>query len=216
MATTQLELYNEALRLLGERKIASLTENRSPRRLLDDVWSARARDKCLEMGLWNFATRTTQEAFNSGVSPSFGFQYAFDKPSDYIRTVEISDDEYFHHPLLDYHDEGSYWFADVDTIYLRYVSNDSSYGYDYSLWPEHFTLWVAHYLADAIRPHLKGFKDSTERKEWRDQVQDALRAARSHDASNSPTQFPPPGSWVTSRTRGSSRRDRGSRTSLTG
>ena len=37
MANDQLSLYNNALTVLGERKIASLTENREPRRVLDDV-----------------------------------------------------------------------------------------------------------------------------------------------------------------------------------
>ena len=37
--TTQLFIYNEALGHLGERVLASLTEGREPRRVLDSYWS---------------------------------------------------------------------------------------------------------------------------------------------------------------------------------
>ena len=39
---TRLQLYNSALLLLGERNLASLSENREPRRLLDHVWDTGA------------------------------------------------------------------------------------------------------------------------------------------------------------------------------
>ena len=36
--TDKLTVYNETLGLLGERKLASLTEQREPRRVLDGFW----------------------------------------------------------------------------------------------------------------------------------------------------------------------------------
>ena len=35
----RLDVYNGALRRLGSRRLASLTENREPRRVLDDIWN---------------------------------------------------------------------------------------------------------------------------------------------------------------------------------
>ena len=53
MAMNLLALYNIALFAIGERAIASLTESREPRRLLDEVWSrgVGATTACLEQGL---------------------------------------------------------------------------------------------------------------------------------------------------------------------
>jgi len=38
MSTSRLKLYNDALTACGESHLASLTEDREPRRLLDHVW----------------------------------------------------------------------------------------------------------------------------------------------------------------------------------
>ena len=49
MATTQLSLYKDAITLVGGRRIASLTEERKSRRVLDDAWDeGRLVEGCLE------------------------------------------------------------------------------------------------------------------------------------------------------------------------
>ena len=133
MATTRLKLYNEALiTFLGERALGSLAENREPRRVLDAVWDNGAIDYCLEQGLWNFATRAQQITYSPSVEPPFGYRYAFTKPDDYVRTAAVCSDERFNCPLTQYADEGGFWFADLDTLYVKYVSDDDQYGYDLS------------------------------------------------------------------------------------
>ncbi len=47
LVTTKLQIFNGALRMCGERKLASLSEDRQPRRLLDDEWADGAVDYCL-------------------------------------------------------------------------------------------------------------------------------------------------------------------------
>src|SRR5258708_823139 len=121
--TDKLSLYNGALtEFLGERKLANLTENREPRRVLDEIWDGGALRYCLEQGLWNFAMRTIQLTYSPSVEPDFGFRYAFDKPTDWVRTAALCVDEFFRCPLLQYNDEAGFWFADIDTIYVRYIS----------------------------------------------------------------------------------------------
>ena len=56
--TDKLSIYNGALNILGERKLASETENREPRYQLDDIWDNDMVDRCLQMGQWNFAARS--------------------------------------------------------------------------------------------------------------------------------------------------------------
>ena len=201
MATTRLKLYNGALRLLGERKLASLSENREPRRLLDEAWDAGTADgavrHCLELGQWTFATRAIELTYSPSVSPDFGYRYAFDKPTDFIRTTALCRDEYFRIPLLEYSDEAGFWFADLQTIYVRYMSSDASYGGDLSMWPESFSKLVEAYLAVEICEPLT--QSETKLKKVEKTFSDALKFARSLDAMNKPSVIPPQGSWVSAR-----------------
>jgi hypothetical protein len=205
--TTQLSLYNNALgKFLGERKLASLTEEREPRRILDDIWDDDFIKSCLESGEWNFATRTQGIDYSSSVEPPFGLTRAYAKPDDWCRTLTIATDPFFYTPYLDYKDEGAYWFGDLDILYVRFVSNDVNYGGDYSLWPPSFTHWVECHLAALACERIT---QSATKKETLDK-KDAqlLRKATSIDAMNDPVSFPPTGSWVNARLGGWGRRNR--------
>lgn len=210
--TTQLSVYNEALRFLGERRLASLSEDREPRYLLDGVWDDNAVDYCLEQGLWNFATRTIEITYDPDVTPAFGYTYAFNKPSDFIRTAMVCCDENFTVPLLNHSDERDFWFSDLDTLYIKYISNDSEYGGDLSIWPQTFVKFFAAWMGLEIAPTLKK-DDKVEALEAK--MLRRLTDARSKDAMTSPTKFPATGSWVSSRF-GHSRGDRGVRSRLIG
>lgn len=203
--TDQLSLYNGALRVIGERRLASLSENREPRRLLDGVWDDGARRYCLEQGQWNFAARTIEIGYEPSVTPDFGYSRAFTKPDDWVRTMALASDEYFRNPIIGYEDNNGYWWSDYDTLYVKYVSDDSAYGLDLSLWPESFTKYVEHYLADEIVWPL------TQNQQKKDKVEKdmerALKKARSLDAMNQPTQLPPMGSFASARLGGSWRRN---------
>lgn len=214
--TDQLSLYNGALALLGQRKLASLASTDEGRPYLDDAWNEGAVNACLEEGQWNFATRTLMLQSNPAIEPDFGFQRAFDKPADWIRTVGLASDGYFRCRLNDEgaKDEGDYWYADVDPIYARIVSNDSSYGNDLSRWPMSFVNFVESYLALKICPRIT--KVANQRDAIAKVYQKALLKARGKDAMNEGTAFPPMGGWSSARRGGRSRLDRGSRGSLTG
>ena len=106
--TDRLSIYNGALMLAGERFLASLTEEREPRRLLDHVWDTGGLKACLEMGQWAFAMRTTQVDYDTSVEPGFGYHRAFVKPDDWVLTSAVCEDEFFRSPLLRYWDEAGY------------------------------------------------------------------------------------------------------------
>lgn len=214
MAYSRLALYNEALRICGERKLASLTEARKPRHLLDDVWAAGGVDDVLEEGQWNFAMRAVQLDSDPALEPQFGYSYAFTKPDDWIRTAAVSADERYSVPLERYVDEPDFWYADVTPLYVKYVSNDSLYGGDLSRWPGSFSGYAAAYFASKI------VLDLTSDKERVKLVYALLKQERKNalnkDAMNQPPAQPAPTSWVRARGGGSSRRDRGNRGSLIG
>ena len=210
----QLELYQGALLELGERPLAALTDETESRRALDSVWNGGdLKLYLLQQGMWDFAMRSTELTYSPSITPGWGYQYAFDKPVDWVRTAGISADEYFRQPLNDYYDEQAFWFCDYETIYVRYISNDPDYGYDMTRWPPSFVRWIETYLAYRIAVRVTGstsIRDDMYKLQGR-----MLVEARSHDAMNDPAGFPPSGSWVRSRGAYGSR-ERGNRRSLIG
>lgn len=208
---TQLTLYNGALILLGERQLASLTENREPRFLLDYVWSQGIVDNCLARGQWYFAMKAAQIDYDTSVTPAFGYTRAFEKPTDWKLTSAVCQDQYLKTPLLRYLDETGYWYADLDTIYVKYVSNDSLYGGDYSVWPDQFREFVEAAMAERIVRALAGGN-----QEFIDEIKsvlkDRLRIAKNECAMVGPTTFPAQGSWTRARQSRVRRNDGGSQT----
>lgn len=201
MATSQLALYNGALtKFLGERKLASLTENREPRRVLDDIWDQGARKHCLEEGNWKFAQRVTKIEYTPSVTPTFGYRYAFEKPTDCVKVSMLCADELFKVPLTEYSEEAGFWFAEVGTIYVSYVSDDAAYGYDLSRWPETFVRYVECYFALAAVHRIQQSASSEEKLEKK--LKALKTDALSKDALQGPTKFLPVGSWVNSRDAG--------------
>ena len=216
MATSRLGLYNIGLLFIGERTLDSLTEDNEARRLLDEVYTRGngAIRYFLEQGHWNHAMRAVKLEASSDVTPAFGYTYAFERPSDFVRLNMLSADENFSFPLEDYEPEANYYYAWQDPLYMRYVSDDEDWGADLSLWPETFSLWSGSWLGVQIAPVLKNDLDMERLKKDLNRL---LIDARSKDASQEPPRYPPPSSWETARrSRYYSRRDRGNRGSLIG
>lgn len=208
--TSKITIYNGALRLLGERRLSGLTEVREPRRLLDDVWDEDGVKRCLQQGQWNFAIRSTQMDYDTGIAPPFGYTKVFAKPSDFVRTAGVCMDEYFECPIDRYLDNAGYWVCDYDSIFVRYVSDDDDYGMDFAKWPPNFTAFVEAWFALQIAPRLSG----TQAKMVTQQdVNKLLREARATDSQEEPPKGKPLGSWSRARY-GNRNRDRTPRGSL--
>lgn len=218
MSTSQLTLYNGALRTVGQSRLATLTDSGENRRLLDDAWDENFRDEVLESGNWNFATRASKIEYDASIEPDFGFPRAFVKPTDWLRTTTVASDGFFTNPLVDreYNDEQGYIFASIDSIYLKYVSNDTSYGYDLSLWPPSFVSYAEAYFGLQIAPKLVQDKDTQDK--IAETVERLHTISLSKDALNEGVKFPPESGWASARRgRGrSGRNDLGSRSNLTG
>ena len=212
--TSQLQLYNEALLLSGERSLTALTEEGEGRRLLDQVWANGGVDQCLEEAQWEFAMRTVQIDYDTGITPSYGYSYAFDKPTDWILTSAVCQDSFFRVPLLRYVDEAGFWFADMTPIYVRYVSNNASYGGNLGKWPESFTAFVAAHFASKIILKISDDEDRMRLLVNPEAPHHSIRGrallnAKSRCAMASATQMVARGEWSRSRTRGNSRLDGG-------
>ena len=203
--TTRLNIYNNALLLCKERFLASLTEEVKARRLLDQVWDSNGVRYCLEQGQWQFAMRTQQIDYDPDTDSQFGYQYVFEKPTDWVLTSAMCSDERFTTPLTQYTDESGagvdYWTADITPIYVKYVSDDDQWGNDLSRWPASFCDYVSAYFASKIVLELTGSKDLiaaiiTPRTGILDR---AKLVAKSRAAMTQGTQYPATGSWIRSR-----------------
>lgn len=212
--TTKLKVWNGALTLLGHRRLSDTGEAVPAGHELTAAWDDVLAEAITE-GSWNFATETVKLDYDTGITPNFGYRRVFAKPTDWVRTVMVSEDEYFTYPLIHYYDDDTFFSADNSPIYLRYVSNDTGLGYDLNNWPAKFTRFVQYELAARVCYKL------TQSGSLLEQIMkgkdDARRTALNQDSMNEPQpKFPPPSSWTMARGGGYSRRDRGNRGSFTG
>lgn len=214
--TTRLSIFNNVMNLLGGQHMTKITDATESAKILLGLWD-HAVDYCLEQGHWKFAEREVLLTPHATEIPAFGLRNAFIKPADFIRINEIAADEYFMSPIFEIHERGSYFYCDLDEVYLRYVSKDWASGSNLNRWPEsfvlYFTLYLATRAASRLAPRLK-----QEVIESRAGVglDTAKLNALSKDAVSGPTQFLPRGNWSSSRLGGRYRRGRNSRSSLYG
>ena len=211
--TTRLAVWNGALTALGHRRLSDTGEAAAAGHELTAVHD-QVVGECISVGSWNFAMETIKAAADTGVTPSFGFTEVFAKPSDWVRTIAVSEDEYFSFPLLRYYDDAGFWSADSTPIYVRYVSNDTGLGLELTRWPAAFTRFVELELADRLC--LKLTQSGTMKEQIEKARDKARKRALNVDAMNeAQPKFAPPSSWTLARG-GGARRDRGSRGNLTG
>lgn len=197
--TDKLTLYNNALAHLNERALASLSENREPRRALDAVW-ADAVAYCLERKFWNFGYRTVSIDASNSTVPVFGYLYAFKIPNDWIRTRRLSAVPTLDQPLIQVAEETGYWYTNITPIYVQYNSNDPLYGLNLGLWPQSFAEYVELRLAVKACKRVTG---STEALRGEDSLlkreEKAYKVAQSNCAMNEAVGFAPTSSWVRAR-----------------
>lgn len=147
---TKLELFNRALDLLGEPRLAHLSQARLARYALDDAYTF-VLSECLEQGMWLFAMRTVLATSVALPTPDFGFTYAYTIPSDVIHTYMLFRDAT---TALDVNDDyveiDGEFLTHTSTLYARYTSNGASYGNNLILWPYTFSKYVAAKLAGKV------------------------------------------------------------------
>lgn len=211
MAIDRLKLYNGALQIIGQRRLASLTENVKARHELDAVWQDGWLQYCLEQAQWNFAMRTAKLTHDPDVEPAFGYRHAFEKPTDWVNTSAVCQDEYYNQPLIQYADEIGWWFADITPIYVKFVSNNVDFGMNLAKWPVSFTEYVKHYGASKVVMTLTTDKEQQRQllgppgRPEAGSLGNSLLTAKNRDAMAKPAMQPAQGGWSRARQGGSSR-----------
>lgn len=149
MAIDKLSLYNNALLMIGERKLSAVDEERAPRRALDNAWDLGAVDYCLEL-IKPVSQRLTALLNSPSVSSVHGLDSVHTLPSDYITVVGVYLDDKLDQPINRYLIDGTNLTCEFDTVYLRYVSNS----YDVSTFNMTFAMVVSSYLAKQIATRI--------------------------------------------------------------
>lgn len=206
MTTSKLSTYNGILRLLGQRKLASLSEECLSRRTLDDIWDDGLVDYCLSQGQWSFATRASILDASTSIVPDFGYRYAFELPDDFQGLIAICFDEYFKGPIIEYNLEAGVIYCDNDEIYIKYVSNDENYGGDFSLWSTSFSDFVK--TKGALDSCEIITKSTTKVDKLEKSLEKMRKIAQNNDLRNKPPVRPSSGSWINSRVNSGRQYDR--------
>ena len=198
--TTKLSVFNSALVSLGNSPLASTSDNVPARKTLDSVW-----DDCLaymiEAGMWKFAARAqvlTGGTSQGNSTSAIGMHIQYNLPSDYVRIINISDNNRFRPTLLDWKIEQNQIYCDASQVYIEFVSNSTAAGYASTNWTPAFTKAMSDELALRAAPLLlaasMGKIEQLEKKAKR-----SMFIAKQRDAMQNPEGWAPPGRLVRSR-----------------
>lgn len=195
--TDKLSVYKGALRLLGPTELATLTDNRPERHTLDAAWDG-AVAYLLKQGLWNFAIRSaTLSSAATPTGPHPGYDYAFSRPSDWVRTVSISSEPTFTTTFDDFEVQHTYFYTNITPVYLRYISNDAAYGLAIANWPEDFAKALEAWLAFESGLPVSG--DRGNRNDMLGLFKERLARAKTLDAVDERVHWKKPGRWTRAR-----------------
>lgn len=175
---TQISVFREAARLLGDYRIATLNDDSTQVVAFTDSWDRSVR-YVLRQSFWKFALKTGSLTGASAVDHMPGYTYTYDMPCDWLRThaiyhINASNPEECpidcKHTLEQIH-------SNVATPYIRYISDDYT---DPDTWPEHFAFAVACRLAFDCAERITGSPAKTDQmsKAW----QQGMQLAQGPDA----------------------------------
>jgi len=211
VATSRLKIYNGALLMCEERPLAALTDDVEGRYALDEIWNDGGNRYCLEQAQWKFAMNAAKFTYDPAIAPDWGYRKGVAKPTDWVATSAVCQDEYFRVPLLQYEDQNGNWYFDLEDVYIRYVSDGTTYGADLSKWPASFTEYVKGHFAEKIIARVSGGNEDRIARVVK-LADKAKFLAKSRDAMAGPTTFPAQGAWLRSRFgRNNGSRDGGNR-----
>lgn len=182
---TEVDIMNRALTKLGERTIASRTENNERARVMDAIYEP-VRDDLLRENPWNFAIVEDTLAADP-VAPAYGFAKRFAFPADMLYMIATEN-------RTPYRLIGNFIHSAADnSLNIRYVARIT----DASQFDTGFTEALALKLAHEAAPRLS---ENTSQQDllFRD-YNLALIKAKKFDGQEDDPRVAPEGSWLRAR-----------------
>lgn len=192
----KLQIWKQALTHLGCATIAAVDDDVEAVYVFGNAWTGIV-EEAFDSGDWNFAKTSAQLSESGTGTAAAGYQYVFDYPDDYLRTVAVSAYEGFQSEFYDYVDEGGFLSSNSPTIWLRYISDTKTADDKIGTWPTMFWRYVAMFLAYETCDKLTN--GATKQADLENRLKRALRKAKSVDARNENNKRLRPGSWLRSR-----------------
>lgn len=140
---TQLEIFNGALRILETGLISDVNDQTEVGRILRDTWNSKVK-LAFESYTWNFAAARAQ--LQQVPAPLFGYQFAYSKPSDWVRTLQVNQTGMKHDFLSNWVDEDGKILADAEQLFMRYISRNKITAI--GSWPATFSEYMNWELAE--------------------------------------------------------------------
>ena len=197
--STDLEVCNRCLAILGEPPVSSLGDPSKAARTLNANY-APIRDGLLRTYRWKFAMKRVALAADTD-APVFGFDYAYTMPADCLRLDFINDAWVWFATGAEWRDfsEGAYTIdgrkilTDLSApLQIRYVSRA-----DASLFDATFVEALAARLATSLAISIT--QAESKKQEARADLKMALMDAVRSNAIESPPQQMPDNEWMMSR-----------------
>lgn len=123
--TSNVDICNSALNMVGSSIITSLTEDSKAARVCNQRYTF-VRDAVFRAHPWNCLIRRVKLA-QDATAPIYRYAYRYPLPTDpyCLRVLTISDDGADERRDLDFKVEGNrYLLTDQGTIYIQYISRD--------------------------------------------------------------------------------------------
>lgn len=192
---TVIQIVNSALIKLGSKQITALTDSSDAALTMNALYEP-IRDDLLAAHVWNFATKRAKLA-RLTETPAYGWDYAYQLPADYLRVVEVHDNDAgaggaaYKIETLD--TVGPVVMANVSDVWCRYIARITD--------PNVFSSNFREALSWALAANAAGrlLNSNTAMEQTTAMARRALMRARSVDAiENSPPELPA-GSWASAR-----------------
>jgi len=197
MAASKLVIYNAALRLISAKTVTTVGESSKNDSILGDLY-ATVLNTLLASGNWKFAKKTAALSINA-TAPAAGYDYAWDLPSDWVRTIGAWDND-AKTGWFDYDEEiidsTQCLVCNIDStgaVYIEYVYAIT----DTTLHSAKFDVALITALAQAAAVPIAN--SNTIEDQMAKKASRALLAALSVDSINKTPKRRPKGSWVTRR-----------------
>jgi hypothetical protein len=122
---TKTDIANMALHRIGAQRIMDLDdEDSKSARVLRDLYDGVLREVS-RLAEWQCLKART-ELGQLTATPAFGWSYAYQLPSDFIRLVKLNGTEYEGQPQDDHEIEGRTLLTDAETAKIEYIKHDDN------------------------------------------------------------------------------------------